>query len=134
MERNSRISKRIGFMKGQITVPDDFDTMDVWLDVARMRRHSYVKKMLVHLAAALVLTLPIYTCLGNFGPIDQWFASGAAWIAFDPLFRLCQSVGVTDYASIVINAMLVISFAIAGMVVGFVSALFRKFRTKGTST
>lgn len=87
--------------------------------------HGSMKKMLIRLVAALVLTLPVYIGLGHLGPLDRWFESGAAWDAFDPLFRLGEIVGVTDQASIVIHTMFVVSFIIACIVIGFASALVR---------
>ncbi|WP_321805000.1 hypothetical protein [Burkholderia sp. BCC1993] len=69
-------------------------------------------KVLVRLLAAIVLTIPVYLGLAN-SPLDEWFQSGAGWRAFEPLFRVFETLGVHGQGDILISTMLGASFVIA---------------------
>lgn len=87
-----------------------------------------MKQPLLRLTAALILTLPVYISIAHIDPLDNWFMSGAGWIAFEPLFRVCNAIGITGDSQILITAMLLISFAIAFGIASIGTLLIRKLR------
>lgn len=72
-----------------------------------------MKRHLLKTLIALCLTLPVYLCLAKNSRINLWFVDGRGWSAFQPLFDLCNAIGLYGNASILVVAMLVISFALA---------------------
>nr|WKF57037.1 hypothetical protein HUO10_001515 [Paraburkholderia busanensis] len=87
-----------------------------------------MKPSLLRLTSALVLTLPVYIALAHISPLENWFISGAGWAAFEPLFRLCNAIGITGDGQILIAAMLLVSFAIALLIASIGTSLVRKVR------
>ena len=85
-----------------------------------------MKKALLSFVAALLLTLPIYIGIGKNPWVNDWFINGAGWDVFIPLFRLCNAIGITGDADILIAAMLTISFLISLAVVLVVTAVVRR--------
>ncbi|HDR9337185.1 MULTISPECIES: hypothetical protein [Burkholderia cepacia complex] len=82
-------------------------------------------KALVHLAAALALTIPVYLGLAN-SPLDGWFQSGAGWRAFEPVFNMLEALGIHGEGDILISIMLTASFLIALALVWIGARLFHR--------
>ena len=89
-----------------------------------------MKKVLLSFVAALVLTLPVYIGIGKNEWVNDWFINGAGWDMFTPLFRLCNSVGITGDGGILITAMLTISFLISFVLVLVASAVVRRAKLR----
>lgn len=77
---------------------------------------------------AVLLTLPVYLGLANTPAINDWFLYGRGWAAFQPLFNLCNKIGIYGNATILITTMFVISFAIALTAVSLCGLAIRKAR------
>lgn len=84
-------------------------------------------RMLVLLLAA-VLTLPVYLGLANTPAINNWFLYGKGWTVFQPLFDLCNKVGIYGNATILVTTMFVISFLIALAGVSLCRVVIRRLR------
>jgi hypothetical protein len=72
-----------------------------------------MKNRIIVFVLAAVLTLPVYLGLANTPAINDWFLYGQGWAVFQPLFDLCNKVGIYGNASILITTMFVVSFLIA---------------------
>lgn len=72
-----------------------------------------MKRILIDLVVATLLTLPLYISLANVGAVNDWFLSGQGWATFRPLFAAGHAMGVDSNAAILIAAMLAISFLLA---------------------
>jgi|GEM_PF-2720818 len=87
-----------------------------------------MKNRMIIVVLAVLLTLPIYLGLANTPAINDWFLYGQGWAAFQPLFDLCNKVGLYGNATILITAMFVISFLIALAVVSLCRFAIRRMR------
>ncbi|MBB5461426.1 hypothetical protein [Paraburkholderia sp. Cpub6] len=72
-----------------------------------------MKKALICVALALVLTLPIAVGIARMPGIDEWFASGAGSEFFAPLFKVLDSVGGENDTDIIVATLLVVSFLVS---------------------
>jgi hypothetical protein len=76
-----------------------------------------MKKALICIALALALTLPIAVGIARMPGIDEWFASGAGYEFFAPLFKLLDSVGGENNTDIIVATLFVVSFFVSLMLV-----------------
>lgn len=72
-----------------------------------------MKNRIIVVVLAVLLTLPIYLGLANTPAINDWFLYGRGWAAFQPLFDLCNKVGIYGNATILVTTMFIVSFLIA---------------------
>ena len=72
-----------------------------------------MKRVLINVALALLLTFPVYVGLATNPVINDWFLYGRAWEMFQPLFDLGAVIGINRHAGIVIGTMFFVSFALA---------------------
>ena len=93
-----------------------------------------MKRTFVSVALALILTLPISIAVGRNPWFSQWFASGAGWDAFAPLLRLSGAVGIEDDENIVIDVILLVSFALSLILVWFARRLIGRLKDMRANT
>ncbi|MGF6965503.1 preprotein translocase subunit SecG [Paraburkholderia sp. WC7.3g] len=74
-----------------------------------------MKKVLICVALALALTLPIAVGIARMPGIDTWFASGAGYEFFAPLFKGLDSVGGENNTDIIVATLFVVSFLVSLM-------------------
>ncbi|ATF36653.1 hypothetical protein CO709_27545 [Burkholderia thailandensis] len=89
-----------------------------------------MKRPILYIFAALVLTLPIYTGIANIPAVDHWFTSGAGWEAFEPIFKAVERMGFQGEGRIIIASMLLISFLISLLIVLSIGKFASRNRTK----
>lgn len=82
---------------------------------------------------AVLLTLPIYLGIAHIPPLEAWFLSGRGWAVFEPIFRLCNAIGIHGNGLILIGCMLLISFGTALLAVTAAHVLIGQFRNKARS-
>ena len=87
-----------------------------------------MKNRIIVLLLAAVLTLPVYLGLANTPAINDWFLYGQGWAAFQPLFDLCNKIGIYGNASILVATMFVISFLIALAGISLCRGTIRRMR------
>ncbi|WGS51354.1 hypothetical protein LFL96_07590 [Paraburkholderia sp. D15] len=88
-----------------------------------------MKRAFISLGFALVLTLPLSIAIGRNPWFADWMASGNGWHAFEPLLRLCGAVGVEDDENIVINVILIVSFALSLVLVGLARRIAGRYKS-----
>jgi len=72
-----------------------------------------MKKVSVCVALALLLTLPVTYGISRIPGLAEWFASGAGYAAFRPLFDALGSIGGEQNTDIIVAVLLIASFALS---------------------
>ena len=87
-----------------------------------------MKRALICVALALALTFPIAVGIASVPGIDDWFASGAGYESFAPLFKVLNSNGGENNTDIIVATLLVVSFLISLMLAVVFLAIVRRLR------
>lgn len=85
------------------------------------------------LVLALVLTLPIYLGITSIPWLADWFASGAGWDVFSPIFRMLGSRGGEQNESMLFAMLLLISFLLSLALAAWVSRVVMRYRRRRAS-
>ncbi|MBN3806901.1 hypothetical protein GXB81_28200 [Paraburkholderia sp. Ac-20336] len=91
-----------------------------------------MKKTLICITLALVMTLPVAIGIIRIPGMDEWFSSGADYDFFEPLFKALGSDGNESNSDIVFATMLITSFFLSLALIiacwAIVSHLHRAYR------
>jgi hypothetical protein len=72
-----------------------------------------MKKALICFVVALAMTLPVGVGIMCLPFVDEWFASGAGYRFFAPIFRALDSHGCETNSDIVFGTLYLLSFLIS---------------------
>lgn len=87
-----------------------------------------MRRALIDVAAAVLLTLPVYLGLANNPTVNDWFLYGSGWATFHPLLMLGHAAGIESNAAMMVTAMFVVSFLIALAGIEVLRAAVHKLR------
>jgi hypothetical protein len=90
--------------------------------------HGPMKNRIIVFVLVVLLTLPVYLGLANTPAINDRFLYGQGWADFQPLFDLCNNVGIYGNASILVTTMFVVSFLVALAGVSLFRLAIRRIR------
>ena len=90
-----------------------------------------MRSILARLAAALVLTLPIYIGLANVPMLERWFLDGDGWQAIEPILHGMGWLGIRGDGRILIGGMLLLSFLIALFAIAIAIRVWRSLHPGG---
>jgi len=85
-------------------------------------------RILLRIALAALLTLPMFLLLARTDAIPAWLYSENGYAALQPLFPVFGAVGVDGDASVVTGVLLVASFVLSALVVSTLASVFSRGR------
>ncbi|CAG9229421.1 hypothetical protein [Burkholderia vietnamiensis] len=92
-----------------------------------------MKRFLLWLVVTLVLTIPAFLVLTRIDPLMNWLYNGSGWDMLEPLFRTADAVGSEGHEGVIVNVLLVVSFALAGIVAVIPSRLILRLAGRHTA-
>jgi hypothetical protein len=72
-----------------------------------------MKKSLICFVLALVMTLPVGVGIMCMPVVEEWFASGAAYDFFAPLFNALDSGGGEGNSDVIFGTLYIVSFIVS---------------------
>ncbi|MBN3849237.1 hypothetical protein G3N58_20765 [Paraburkholderia sp. Ac-20342] len=87
-----------------------------------------MKKTLICITLALVMTLPVGVGIAYIPGVAEWFASGSGYEFFTPLFKALDSHGSETNSDIIFGTLYTVSFILSLMLVAILLAIVNRWR------
>lgn len=87
-----------------------------------------MRRPLIHLALAALLTVPVALGISRIPGFGAWFASGSGYRFFGPLFRAFDSDGGEQNTDIIVGTILGLSFLLSLAGTFVFARILRRFR------